>query len=226
MIVDDKSSVRLVVLMLAVLLAASGCSDGKKSPLTPGTEDNIPDSSLPFPDTPEQLMANFQKIYETMDVDEYRLILDPSFETILQQVTIDEFPDVGAKLDATEENRIHDRMFSGNDLEDANGNLLPAIHYVRFSQFRVLVDWGESLPTDPIPDTLSAMYDVEINFNRGQQYSPLKVSGNIRFYVTTAEGRLNGQPKAYYRLVGQLDLTNGKKSMETTAWGSLKAMFH
>jgi hypothetical protein len=212
--------------MLAVLLAASGCSDEEKSPLTPGTEDNIPDSSLPFPDTPEQLMANFQKIYETRDVDEYKLILDPAFETILQQVTIDEFPDVGAKLDATEENRIHDRMFSGNDLEDANGNFLPAIHYVSFSQFRVLVDWGESLPTDPIPDTLSAMYDVEINFDRGQEYWSPTVSGNIRFYVTTAEGRLNGQPKTYYRLVGQLDLTDGKMNMERTAWGSLKAMFH
>ena len=226
MIVDNKMSVRLVVLMLAVLLAASGCSDEEKSPLTPGTEDNIPDSSLPFPDTPEQLMANFQKIYETRDVDEYQLILDPAFETILQQATIDEFPNVGAKLDVTEENRIHERMFSGNDLEDADGNFLPAVLHFSFSQFRVLVDWGESLPTDPIPNTLSALYEVEILVDRGQSFSTLIVKGQIRFYVTTAEGRLNGQPKTYYRLVGQLDLTNINKDVGEVAWGFLKALFH
>lgn len=226
MIVNDKMSVRLVVLMLVVLLIASGCSDEEKNPLTPGVGDNIPDSSLPFPDTPEQLMANFQTIYETMDVDEYKLILDPAFETILQQGTQDEFPGVGSTLDVTEENRLYARMFLGELLQDANGNLLPAILHFSFSQFRVLVDWGESLPTDPIPNTLSALYEVEILVDRGQSFSTLIVRGQIRFYVTTAEGKLNGQPKTYFRLVGQLDLTNINKDVEEVAWGFLKAMFH
>ena len=206
-----NKKIRIVILMLAVLLIASGCSDEEEGPLTPGTGDNIPDSSLPFPDTPEQLMANFQTINETMDVGEYKLILDPAFETFLQQVTQDDFPAVGSTLNVTEENRLHARMFSGEPLQDANGGLIPAIFSISFSRFQVLVDWGVSLPTDPIPNTLSALYEVEILVDRDQAYSTFLVRGTIRFYVTTAEGKLNGEPKTYYRLIGQWDSTESNK---------------
>ena len=223
---DNKMSVRLVVLMFAVLLALSGCSEDEENPLTPGTGDNFPVSTLPFPDTPEQLMANFQKIYETMDKDEYKLILDPAFETLLQQAAQNEFTGVGPTLDVTEENRLHERMFLGEPLDDAMGNFLPAIAAFGFSNFRNLVGWGISLPTDPIPNTLSALYEVDILVDRGQNFSTLKVAGTIRFYVGTAEGKLNGEPKVYYRLVGQLDLTNPGKGVEEVAWGSLKALYY
>ncbi len=226
LVMDNKMSARLAALMFAVLLIASGCSDEEESLLTPRTVDNIPDSSLLFPDTPEQLMANFQTIYETMDVDEYRLILDPAFETILQDATLDDFPGVGITLDVAEENHLHERMFLGEPLQDANGELLPAIFQFTMARFQPVVDWGESLPSDPIPNTLSAMYDVEILVGRGQEFSSLMVRGSIRFYVTTAEGRLNGEPKTYYRLVGQLDLTQDNKAVWLTPWGSLKAWFH
>ena len=226
LVLDNKMNARLVVLMFGVLLAASGCSDDEKNPVTPGTGENFPVSSLPFPDTPEQLMANFQKIYETRDTDEYKLILDPAFETLLQQSAQNEFPGVGPTLGMTEEYRLHERMFLGEPLEDANGNFLPAIAAIGFSKFRNLVGWGMSLPTDPIPNTLSAIYEVDILVDRGQNFSTLKVAGTIRFYVTTAEGKLNGQPKTYYRLIGQLDLTNIGKSTAVIAWGSLKAWYH
>ncbi len=223
---DEKLRVRLVFLVLAVPLVVSGCSEEDETPFFPGPTDNIPDSSLPFPDTPEQLMANFQRIYETMDLDEYKLILDPDFETHLQQGTQDEFPNVGSTLDVTEENRIHERMFLGQTLQDADGNLVPGISSISFSNFRVLVDWGDSLPTDPIPNTLSALYLVDILIDRGLSFSTLKVDGSIRFYVTTAEGKLNGEPKTYYRMIGQKDLTLYRKGVAEIAWGSLKVLFH
>jgi len=219
-------STRLVFLMFAVLLTVAGCTEEDETPFFPGSTDNIPDSALPFPDTPEQLMANFQEIYETMDVDEYRLILDPGFETHLQQATQDDFPGVGSTLDVTEEYRLHERMFLGEPLQDADGNFLPGIFGISFSKFRILVDWGDSLPTDPIPNTLSALYEVDILFDRGQSISTLKVEGSIRFYVAPAEGMWNGEPKTYYRLIGQLDLTNDFKSTAGMAWGSLKAWYH
>jgi len=221
----DNSRARLVFLVFAVLLVASGCTEEDEIPFFPGPEENIPDSALPFPDTPEQLMANFQEIYEAMDVDEYRLILDPAFETHLQQGTMDKFPDVGSTLDVTEEYRIHERVFMGQPLKDPDGNFLPGIFGFSFSNFRVLVDWGESLPTDPIPNTLSALYEVDILIDRGQQFSTLKVAGSIRFYVATAEGMLNGEPKTYYRMIGQQDLTRGLKGVEEIAWGTLKALY-
>ncbi len=222
---DDKLKTRLVFLMFAVLLVVSGCSEEDETPFYPGPGDNFPDSSLPFPDTPEQLMANFQVIYETMDVDEYKLILDPGFETHLQKGTQDTFPEVGSTFNVTQENRIHERMFQGQSLQDPDGNFLPGIAGISFSKFRVLVDWGDSLPTDPIPNTLSALYEVDVLIDRGQQFSTLKVDGSIRFYVATAEGMLNGESKTYYRMIGQKDLTLDLKGVENIAWGTLKASF-
>lgn len=218
-------STRLAFLMFAVLLTVAGCTEEEETPFFPGPTDNIPDSALPFPDTPEQLMANFREIYEAMDVDEYRLILDPGFETHLQQGTIDDFPSVGSTLNVTEEYRIHERMFQGQSLQDPDGNFLPGIVGISFPKFRILVDWGESLPTDLIPNTLSALYEVDILIDRGQEFSTLKVDGSIRFYVATAEGMLNGEPKTYYRMIGQQDLTVGLKGVENIAWGTLKALF-
>jgi len=226
MLMVHNSRARLVFLVFAVLLVASGCTEEEETPFFPGPEDNIPDSALPFPDTPEQLMANFREIYEAMDVDEFGLILDPGFETILQDNTIIEFPHMGLTLDVAEENRIHERMFSGEDLTGHGGDFIPAIINLSFDEFRAVVDWGVSLPTDPIPNTLSSLYEVDILVDRGQIFSSFRIVGQIRFYVTTAEGNLNGQPKTYYRMVGQLDLTLSEKGAGNTSWGSLKAWFH
>lgn len=214
------------LLLLIALLVWTGCSEEDTNPIIPDNDPNIPDSSLPFPDTPDQLLANFHTIYETMDADEYRLILDPAFVTLLQPHTINDFPHVGVDLDVTEERRIHDRLFSGESQTGPGGEFIPAISQFSFSRLTKIVDWGPSLPTDPIPDTLSSLYDVEILADRGQAYSTLKIEGQIRFYVTTTEGRLDGQPRTYYRLVGQLDLTSSGKGVEEIAWGSLKAYYH
>ncbi len=214
------------LLLMTTLLVMVGCSEDEENPLVPDDELNLPDSSLPFPDTPDQLLANFRTIYETRDADEYRLILDPAFVTLLQQDTIIDFPLVGDELDMAEEFRIHDRLFLGEVLQDANGNLLPPIVTFSFSRLTKIVDWGLSLPTDPIPSTLSALYDVEILADRGQSYSTYIIRGQIRFYGTTAEVILDGQPQSYFRLVGQLDLTDNNKDAQNVTWGSLKALFH
>ena len=63
---------------------------------------------------------------------------------------------------------------------------------ISFGKMRKLIDWGESLDTDPIPNTLSALYAVEIIVDRGQAHASLKVDGQIRFYVKPAEGRVDG----------------------------------
>lgn len=221
-----KMFTKLGPVLLALLLACAGCNDDESNPVITNTPDNIPDSSLPFPDTPAQLMANFQTIYENKDADEYKLMLDPAFVTILQDATIWEYPHVGPQLEATEEASIHDRLFSGEHLTGRDGEFIPAILHFSFGRFQPVVDWDDSLPTDPIPNTLSSLYDVDIIVDRGQNFHAYKVSGRIRFYVTTAEGRYNGITKDYYRMAGQLDLTQTEKATDYKSWGSLKAWFY
>jgi hypothetical protein len=214
------------LVLLTLALVCAGCSEDDEGPIAPGGAADVPASDLPFPDTPDQVLANFMTIYETMDFAEYEISLDPAFACHLQPETMEEFPALGPTLEGDEEIRLHSRMFSGEDLTDASGAPLPAIQQFSFGKLRKLIDWGESLDTDPIPNTLSALYAVEIIVDRGQSHAALKVDGQIRFYVKPAEGRVDGESRTYYRLVGQLDWTQTHKASEIVAWGSLKSLYY
>ncbi len=181
---------------------------------------------LSFPGSPGVLMANFQTIYETMDSEEYGNIMHPDFLTILQQATIDEFPDVGTTLDVNEELRIHDRLFSGEAVTDPNGDLVPGVTNISFSRFIALDTWHVSPPEDIIPNAEWAPYDVEFLFDRGQTFSTLKVEGTIKFYVTSRDSMHEGSLRQFYQMIGQVDLTSGGgKAVENLLWGSAKAIF-
>jgi|GEM_PF-1720975 len=182
--------------------------------------------NLPFPGSPDQLMANFQTVYESMDLHGYWEMLDEKFLTLLQQSTTDEFPDLGATLDVNEEMRISERMFSGDAVTDPDGNLIPGVRAISFSVFRALDAWATSPSDDVIPNAEWAPFEVQFLFDRGQNFSTLKVDGIIKFYVTSRDSLHEGVVKDYYQMIGQWDLTNsGFKSVEETNWGSVKALF-
>jgi len=170
-------------------------------------------------------MANFQIVYEIMDVGAYLEIMHPDFLTILQQDTIDEFPDVGPTLDVTQEQRIHERMFSGESVTDPNGDLVPGVSGIAFSRFRALDAWTLSPGEDPFPNTMWAPYEVEFLFDRGQEFSTLQVEGTIKFYVTSRDSLHEGSTRQYYQMIGQVDLTGGFKSIQNSIWGSVKALW-
>lgn len=193
--------------------------------LTEEREDNLGTIKLPFPGSPEQLMANFQTIYETRDVYEYLKIMHPDFQTILQEGTVQEFPDVGPTLDRYEEQNIHKRMFSGLAVTDPQGWLVPGVTDIHFSVFQPLSTWAISPPEDIIPNALWAPFQVVILMDRGQNWSTLKVEGVIKFYVTSETFKHNGHQREFYQMVGQVDLTGGIKSTEETPWGSVKALY-
>ena len=83
---------------LATVLLLSACSDdpAPTPPVGPPAD---------FPDTPDQLMANFQAAYEHMDPEQLMVTLHPQHLTYLQQETINNFPDLGPTLDVQEEQR-------------------------------------------------------------------------------------------------------------------------
>ncbi len=120
----------------------------------------------PFPDTPEQLMANFKAVYEAMDSTGYTEMLAPDYRMILKGSTTLDFPELGETLDYDEEARIAGHMFSGVPGHDPYGFLTSPISSILFQALEQLTAWDTSLPTDPIPDTPSALFDVLIEFNR------------------------------------------------------------
>ena len=186
---------------------------------------NVVGPELPFPDSADKLMNNFQTIYEIRYSHGYRELMHPDFLTILQQATTEEFPDVGTTLDFDQERRIHDRMFSGDALTDPNGDFIPGVAGIWFSRFRALDTWVVSPADDLFPNTEWAPFEVEFMFDRGQSFSTLKVNGTIKFYVTSRDSVHEGATKKFYQMVGQVDLTNLGKAVEGTSWGSVKALF-
>jgi hypothetical protein len=194
--------------------------------MTDSAGENLGTTKLPFPGSPEQLMANFRTVYETRDPGEYIKLMHPDFLTILQDATIQEYPDVGTTLDRYEEQNIHKRMFSGLAVTDPQGELVPGVQDIHFSVFMPLNTWQVTPPDDIFPNALMAPFEVVIMLDRGQNYSTMRVEGLIKFYVTSSGFKHNGLKQQFYQMVGQVDLTNsGNKSVEGTSWGSVKAMF-
>jgi hypothetical protein len=195
----------LVLLTLVLALAAGGgCI------FSPGEDPTDPPDTptgLPFPDSPDKLMANFQAIYEQMDYQEYVKMIHPDYIMILKDTTYNEFPDVGQTLDVSEELRIHERMFAKQDVTDPDGILVPGIQTISFQTFIRQGTWSMSPSNDQIPNAEFALYDVVFLFDRGQNYSTLKVQGTIKFYATHRDSVVSGVTKPFYQMYGQIDLT-------------------
>lgn len=198
---------KLALAALLLSLAAAGGCIFSPTEVPPCTDCNT-EPKIQFPDSEDKLMANFQYIYETMDYQEFRKMLDPNYITVLQQSTQTAFPDVGETLDLEEELRIHDRMFSKQDVTDPTGKLIAGVQTIQFQTFQREGVWATSPANDQIPNARYALYSVQFLFDRGQDNSTLKVTGNIKFYVTSRDSIVNGVPKPYFRMVGQVDLTN------------------
>ncbi len=198
----------LLLAAVALLILPAGCifspDDGEDKP-TPTEE------LIPFAGSEDQLMANFRTAYEDMDYSIFEDLLHPDFITILQNSTIQEFPDVGTTLDLAEELRIHDRMFSGQPVTDPDGALVQAISSISFDIFEQQVTWADSQPNDVIPNARFSLYDVTFLFDRPGA-STLKVVGQIKFYVAGRDSVVGGVTKTYWEMIGQQDLTNSGKS--------------
>jgi hypothetical protein len=179
---------------------------------------------LPFPGSPDQLMANFRSAQEDRDLAEHRRLLHPDFRMMLQQETVDQFPDLGETIDRVEELRIHERMFSGDDLTDPTGAFVPGVQAVEFLTFGPLADWAVTPPDDPMPGALFAPYQVKFNFSRGNQYSQLRTEGVVLFYATSRDSLHEGTIRQFYQMVGQKDLT-APKAVEGATYGTIKAIY-
>jgi hypothetical protein len=218
----SKQHTYQALVLLAVLLCLTGCGSDAG-----GDDLIIPESPLPFPDTPDKLMQNFLTTYESMNFTEFTRMTDPAFVTILQQSTTTRFPTVGTTLDVLEEKRIHGRMFSRQSVVDPLGSTVPGIQIIEFLTFARQSAWTTSPPGDAIPNTTTALYDVELRLDRGQPASMLAVLGTIRFYVTQRDSVVRGAHRPYYQMVGQVDLTDPgfDKALRLTAWGTVTALF-
>ncbi|HPF69621.1 MAG TPA: hypothetical protein PLQ13_03030 [Candidatus Krumholzibacteria bacterium] len=193
----------LMLLALAVLVVPAGCIF---SPDNSNTNNTGPDG-LPFPNTPEKLMANFQTVYESMDIDGYREVIDPNFAIYLSQETINEFALPRDFFDYDEEVLITERMFSGNAITRPNGDIVPGITRIDFSYFQPEAAWAVSPADHRIPNALWAPYRVDITITQGTE-GRLNIKGIIEFYLTSEQVEYQGRTQTKYKMIGQVDYTS------------------
>lgn len=223
---SDRASLwrLLAILLTALLLGGAGCSDDD-----PPIEGVItdPPPGLPFPGSPDQLVANFRSAYETMDFSGLRSVLHPAFETHLQQRTRDEFPAVGPTLDVAEELVIAERMFSGTAITNSQGTLVQGLSAVSFLIFERANEWTTAGATDVVPGASTALFETTILLDRPGG-ATLRTDGLLKIYVAGRDTVIGGETKSFYQMIGQVDLTSATvagKGVEETPWGTLKALF-
>jgi hypothetical protein len=196
----------MLTMAIALLSATAGCI------FSPDEDVDIkpkPAPTLDFPGDPATLMKNFQVIYEERSIDWYRNMLHPDYQTILQDETNQQFPEFAGIINFDQELRIHERMFSGDDLRDPVTNaLVPGVIGISFGKLEPLDDWQVSPSNDPIPNAQFTTYQVDFLFDRGQDQTQISVKGNIKFYVTSRDSFHEGADRQYYQMVGQIDLTS------------------
>ena len=217
MFARGKSSARLVILIFAILLIVSGCNDDEPVRVVP-----VPDVG---PESPEELIVGFMNAYAAMDAEKYMALLDQDYLMILSTLTTDQFPDVGPSLDIAQEERIHNRMFSGETVTDPLGNMIPAVKTIAFRVFKALDAWGRVGEGDRFPGTVWAPFEVELLFDRGPENSVLKLSGVVKIHARSHEVMVNSKKFTYYLMAGMTDLTYLGKGVEDTPWGTVKATY-
>jgi hypothetical protein len=170
---------------------------------------------VPFPVVADELMTRFGAVYADMDASGYAAILDSRFTTVLQQSTRDSFPDVGDTLGYIAELRIHQRMFSRQNVTDPNGQFIPAIQSVEVDTLQRVGEWSQSPANDPFPLAECAVYRVSLRMDRGAVMPTTVVSGQIKFYVTHHDVIVDGIARPSYQLLGQVDMTREQQVVTT-----------
>jgi hypothetical protein len=193
--------------LAAVSALAYGCFDsGIPEEVAP------PASSYPFPDTADQLMANFRAAWDSMDIDEYSYALHADFVFVFAD-GCPVAPSGGAYTRAEE--LLHTgRIFAGEPGFDQIGQLpKPGVRDVDFPRLDRLTDW-EGLPADDprFPGALCALFDVRIGFYLdGVGQNTIAVDSQQLFYVKAVdEPQRDGGTRQRFCLIGQRDLDNEK----------------
>ena len=205
-------------LVVVLTIAAAGCLF---SPEPKTNEDPLPPGP-PFPDTPDQLMANFKTAYTGLEIVPYRLALHPDYVFIFRPEDVP--PGASGRLICAEELAVAENLFSGLPIERPGDTTIPAISAISIALLNRLGDWTDVGPDDQdFPNTRRGLYAIQLTFSRVDA-NTIIVNGQQEFYVVSRDSTVSGVTKPYFQLRGQRDLTNWLKT-ENDSWGVVKFLY-
>lgn len=205
--------------LAAALLLTTGCND-KDDPQPP-----VPEYALPFPDTPDQVVANFRTVLTDLDVVAYRdEVLADEYAFILLDETVEEFALPDGIFDRDEELTIAQNMFSGQ--ENAQGGVLTDIEVPLIQPQGAWTTADADPDFRAVPGGLVRAYNVLVYFNMRGDFR-YEVRGQQFFCVIPDTQLFEGAMTPCYRLQGQRDgsAVGAHKATESSSWGGVKALF-
>jgi hypothetical protein len=153
--------------------------------------------SYPFPDSPDQLMANFAAAYAARDLAGYAATLHPDFVFVPAGAEAD----LAAHYSRDKELRVAANMFSGEDREK-NGVVIAGINRILFERCEPLGEWRDD------GEGLRRTYGVRLRFLR-EHGSELTVTGECDFTVVAVDlTTAAGGARRGYQLLRQVDRTD------------------
>lgn len=186
----------VLLLMLAPLAGCIFSPDPDPDPVKPP-----PPPAYVFPDTPDKVIDNLQEAYEKMDIDGYRNVLHMNYIFKFQQYDIDNLNLPSDHLTREEDLESSTNLFSGNAV-----NGVPGVSQITWPSNEKEGTWETSYNPE-FPNSQRCLYNFEMNITRPGA-TTIIVKGKQEFYVAERDSMVDGSPRQYWELLGQVDLSD------------------
>ena len=166
-----------------------------------------------FPDTEDQLMANFLWSLGNLNLAAYTPVLHADFLFRFQNFDVERF-----NLPSQYLNRAEELQVAANTFATASG-----ISEIVIQMFEPLEGWVDSV--NPLfPDSRRRIYEIHLQVIRPGD-TTFVIGGLQEFFVAGRDSTVpGGEMRTYFELKGQLDWSNAKAS-EGVSWGAFKVLF-
>ena len=205
------------LLFCALALTAglgTGCSDD-------GTKPEPKPTPEPLALSADQLITFLRDAYTSMDIDGYRALLHADFVFKFQQSDIDNLNLQADHLTREEDLTSTMKMFSGQNVGD-----VPGVSQIDWPLMEGIGVW-EASDNPEFPGTMRRLYNFNFNIIR-LGATTMIIMGQQEFYATSRDTTIDGTPATYWKLVGQVDLSDyylAGKATERTSWGKAKHLY-
>ncbi len=184
----------------------------------------VPVAALPFPGTPDLLMANLRTVFDNRVTGLTDDLLAPGHVTYLDSTASQAYPELQGVLDRQGELTALGNLFSGDDVPGPDDQTVPAVDLISFQGLFRQDQWATAGAEDRVPGALRATYTVSV-YVRRKAGNDLQVDDTVVFYATARDSSQDGEVRDYWQLAAQDDLGPAGKVLQPVSWSGLKALY-